>query len=72
MLADLSDSTASVYIVPDFFVFELLHSCWSDIGGLPVVAVFDHPFYGVDGFLKRMTDLIWLPCWSCCWRFRCC
>ncbi|HEY1785265.1 MAG TPA: undecaprenyl-phosphate glucose phosphotransferase [Pirellulales bacterium] len=56
LLTELSDSTASVYIVPDFFVFELLHSCWTDIGGLPVVAVFDHPFYGVDGLLKRVTD----------------
>jgi putative colanic acid biosynthesis UDP-glucose lipid carrier transferase len=56
LLTELSDSTASVYIVPDFFVFELLHSCWTDIGGLPVVAVFDHPFYGVDGILKRGTD----------------
>ena len=57
LLTELSDSTASVYIVPDFFVFELLHSCWTDIGGLPVVAVFDHPFYGVDGLLKRGTDI---------------
>ncbi len=58
LLTELSDSTASVYIVPDFFVFELLHSCWTDIGGLPVVAVFDHPFYGVDGLLKRVTDFV--------------
>ncbi|HTU24761.1 MAG TPA: undecaprenyl-phosphate glucose phosphotransferase [Pirellulales bacterium] len=58
LLSALSDSTASVYIVPDFFVFELLHSCWTDIGGLPVVAVFDHPFYGVDGLLKRSTDIV--------------
>jgi putative colanic acid biosynthesis UDP-glucose lipid carrier transferase len=57
LLTELSDSTASVHIVPDFFVFELLHSCWTDIGGLPVVSVFEHPFYGVDGLLKRATDL---------------
>jgi len=58
LLAELSDSTASVHIVPDFFVFELLHSCWTDIGGLPVVSVFDNPFYGVDGVMKRITDLV--------------
>ncbi len=58
LLAELSDSTASVHIVPDFFVFELLHSCWTDIGGLPVVSVFEHPFYGVDGLVKRVTDLV--------------
>jgi putative colanic acid biosynthesis UDP-glucose lipid carrier transferase len=58
VLGELSDSTASVHIVPDFFVFELLHSRWTDIGGLPVVSVFEHPFYGVDGILKRMMDLV--------------
>jgi putative colanic acid biosynthesis UDP-glucose lipid carrier transferase len=58
VLAELSDSTASVHIVPDFFVFELLHSRWTDIGGLPVVSVFEHPFYGVDGLLKRGMDLV--------------
>src|SRR5690606_24533677 len=34
VLERLSDTTASVYIVPDFFVFELLHSRWTSIGGL--------------------------------------
>ena len=49
LLDQLADTTASVYVVPDFFVFELLHSRWSDINGLPVVSVFENPFYGVDG-----------------------
>jgi putative colanic acid biosynthesis UDP-glucose lipid carrier transferase len=56
-LAKLSDSTASVYLVPDFFVFELLHSRWSSIGGMPVVSVFENPFYGIDGMVKRSMDL---------------
>ncbi len=38
VLAKLGDTTAAVYIVPDFFVFELLHSRWSEVGGLPVSA----------------------------------
>ncbi len=58
VLAQLSDSTASVYIVPDFFVFELLSSRWSNINGLPVVSVFENPFYGVDGLIKRASDLV--------------
>ena len=57
VLAKLGDTTASVYIVPDFFVFELLHSRWSNIGGLPVVSVFENPFYGVDGLVKRLADV---------------
>jgi putative colanic acid biosynthesis UDP-glucose lipid carrier transferase len=58
VLARLSDSTASVYVVPDFFVFELLHSRWTNIGGLPAVSVFENPFYGVDGLIKRIADLV--------------
>ncbi len=56
VLARLSDTTASVYLVPDFFVFELLHSRWTQIGGLPAVSVFENPFYGVDGMVKRFAD----------------
>ncbi|MDX1947945.1 MAG: undecaprenyl-phosphate glucose phosphotransferase [Pirellulaceae bacterium] len=58
VLAKLSDTTASVYIVPDFFVFQLLHSRWTDIGGLPAVSVFENPLYGVDGLVKRAFDLV--------------
>ncbi len=58
VLTRLADSTASVYVVPDFFVFELLHSRWTNIGGLPAVSVFDNPFYGVDGLVKRLADLV--------------
>ena len=58
LLEQLSDSTVSVYIVPDFFVFELLHSRWTTMGGLPAVSVFENPLFGVDGILKRITDFI--------------
>ena len=57
-LAKLGDTTASVYIVPDFYVFQLLHSRWTDIGGIPTVSVFENPFYGVDGLVKRAFDLL--------------
>lgn len=57
ILARLGDTTASVYLVPDFFVFELLHSRWTSISGLPVVSVFENPFYGIDGMVKRALDL---------------
>ncbi|MEX1224575.1 MAG: undecaprenyl-phosphate glucose phosphotransferase [Pirellulales bacterium] len=58
VLEKLGDTTASVYIVPDFFVFELLHSRWTNINGLPVVSVFENPLYGVDGLLKRASDVV--------------
>ncbi|TWT76655.1 UDP-glucose:undecaprenyl-phosphate glucose-1-phosphate transferase [Planctomycetes bacterium CA13] len=57
LLDELSDSTVSVYIVPDFFVFELLHSRWNSMGGIPAVSVFENPLFGVDGVMKRVTDV---------------
>ena len=58
VLEKLADSAASVYIVPDFFVFELPHARWTNAGGLPAVSVFENPLYGVDGILKRTFDLV--------------
>jgi len=58
VLSKLGDTTASVYIVPDFFVFQMLHSRWTDIGGLPAVSVFENPLYGVDGLVKRVFDFV--------------
>jgi putative colanic acid biosynthesis UDP-glucose lipid carrier transferase len=57
VLARLADTTASVYVVPDFFVFELLHSRWTNIGGLPAVSIFETPLYGVGGAVKRVLDM---------------
>jgi putative colanic acid biosynthesis UDP-glucose lipid carrier transferase len=58
VLAKLADTTASVYIVPDFFVFELLHARWTNINGLPAVSVFENPLYGVAGITKRAADVV--------------
>ena len=58
IVAELANTTASVYIVPDLFTFQLLHSRWMDVNGVPVVSVYENPFYGVDGILKRTTDVI--------------
>lgn len=58
VLAKLGDTTASVYIVPDFFVFALLHARWTNVNGLPAVSVFENPLYGVDGLMKRTVDLV--------------
>ena len=58
VLEKLADSAVSVYIVPDFFVFELLHARWTNVNGLPAVSVFENPLYGVDGLMKRTADLV--------------
>ncbi|MFL6713556.1 MAG: undecaprenyl-phosphate glucose phosphotransferase, partial [Sulfurifustis sp.] len=58
LIAKLSDTTASVYLIPDFFIFDLLHASWGTMGDLPVVSISESPFYGVDGLIKRLEDIV--------------
>ncbi len=58
LLDGLRDSTASVYYVPDLFVFDLIQSRTGDIMGIPVVSMCESPFYGYRGVVKRATDVI--------------
>lgn len=54
----LADTTATVHVVADFLVFDLLHAQWSTVGDIPVVSIFDTPFHGVGGWLKRLEDVV--------------
>lgn len=58
LISQLADTTASVYIVPDMFVSGLMSSRWMDFGGMPLVSVFETPFYGVHGWVKRLEDIV--------------
>jgi putative colanic acid biosynthesis UDP-glucose lipid carrier transferase len=58
LLRHLSDTTASVYLAADFLAFDLLHARWGSIGGVPTVSLHETPFYGVDGWLKRLEDIV--------------
>jgi putative colanic acid biosysnthesis UDP-glucose lipid carrier transferase len=54
----LRDTTASVYFVPDIFVFDLIQGRMDTIGGIPVLAVCETPFFGVNAMVKRLSDII--------------
>jgi putative colanic acid biosysnthesis UDP-glucose lipid carrier transferase len=58
IVGKLSDSTVSVHYVLDLFVFDLLSSSLDNIKGIPIVSIHDTPFYGVDGAMKRIFDII--------------
>jgi putative colanic acid biosysnthesis UDP-glucose lipid carrier transferase len=58
LLDDLRDTTASIYYVPDIFVFDLIQARSGEIHGIPVVAMCETPFYGYRGVTKRLTDII--------------
>jgi putative colanic acid biosysnthesis UDP-glucose lipid carrier transferase len=57
LLDDLRDTTASIYYVPDIFVFDLIQARSGEIHGIPVVAMCETPFYGYRGVAKRITDI---------------
>ncbi len=44
--------SARVYIVPDFFTFDLIQSRWRNVGQVPTLSIYDTPFYGVTTFVK--------------------
>lgn len=58
LLDALRDTTASIYFVPDFFMTDLIQARMDDINGVPVVAVCESPFFGVNGLVKRLEDIV--------------
>jgi putative colanic acid biosynthesis UDP-glucose lipid carrier transferase len=58
LLEELRDTTASIYFVPDIFVSDLIQARVDFVGELPVVAVCETPFYGVNGLVKRVSDFV--------------
>jgi putative colanic acid biosynthesis UDP-glucose lipid carrier transferase len=58
LLDDLRDTTASIYFVPDLFVTDLIQGRIANINGMPVVAVCETPFTGMDGVIKRVSDVV--------------
>ncbi len=58
LMDELHDTTASIYFTPDIFLFHLIQARMDAIGGIPVVAVCETPFYGINGLVKRLSDIV--------------
>lgn len=58
LLEGLRDTTASIYFVPDIFVTDLIQGRMDTVSGLPVVAVCETPFTGLNGIIKRGSDIV--------------
>ena len=58
LLDELRDTTASIYFVPDIFVTDLIQGRMDSVRGLPIVAVCETPFTGLNGVIKRASDII--------------
>jgi putative colanic acid biosynthesis UDP-glucose lipid carrier transferase len=58
LLNGLRDSTASVYFLPDIFLFDLINARFGRINGVPVVSIRDTPYFGVRRLVKRLSDIL--------------
>jgi putative colanic acid biosynthesis UDP-glucose lipid carrier transferase len=58
LVKELADSTVSVYIVPDVFTYQLLHSRSDVIMGIPTISIYDSPIDGSNAIIKRIEDIV--------------
>jgi putative colanic acid biosynthesis UDP-glucose lipid carrier transferase len=58
LIAELADTTATVYLVPDVFMSDLMSARWINVRGIPAVGVYETPFAGTNRVLKRAEDLV--------------
>jgi putative colanic acid biosynthesis UDP-glucose lipid carrier transferase len=58
ILNQCSDTTATVHIIPDFFIFNLLHARWQYVGNMQTLSIFDSPFNGLNLATKRVEDIV--------------
>ncbi len=58
LLDELRDTTVSVYILPDLFLTDLIQGRMGQIDGIPVMAICESPFTGIDSLFKRLTDIL--------------
>lgn len=58
LIDQIHDTTASIYYVPDVFVFDLIQCKTNDIDGIPVIALCETPLHGTQGLVKRLSDIV--------------
>jgi len=58
LLDELQDTTASVYFLPDIYIFDLMQARFDNVGGMPVIAICETPFMGLNSMIKRTSDIV--------------
>jgi putative colanic acid biosynthesis UDP-glucose lipid carrier transferase len=58
LIERLSDTTVSVYLVPDYFSMQLFRGRWTSLGRIPLLTVFDTADGSAGSWVKRMEDLV--------------
>jgi putative colanic acid biosynthesis UDP-glucose lipid carrier transferase len=58
LINELQDTTASVYFLPDVYIFDLMQARFDNVGGMPVIAICETPFMGLNSTIKRASDIV--------------
>jgi putative colanic acid biosynthesis UDP-glucose lipid carrier transferase len=58
LINELQDTTASVYFLPDVYIFDLMQARFDNVGGMPVIAICETPFMGLNSMIKRASDIV--------------
>jgi putative colanic acid biosysnthesis UDP-glucose lipid carrier transferase len=58
LIEELRDTTASIYYLPDIFVFDLIQARSISIDGIPALSMCETPFFGYRAIAKRTTDVL--------------
>ena len=58
LLDEVQDTTASVYFLPDIYIFDLMQARFDNVGGMPVIAICETPFMGLNSMIKRSSDIV--------------
>ncbi|MEY8689426.1 MAG: undecaprenyl-phosphate glucose phosphotransferase [Leptothrix sp. (in: b-proteobacteria)] len=57
LLAALQDTAVSIYFVPDVFGVSVIQGHMRNMDGVPVVSLLESPFVGINGLVKRASDI---------------
>lgn len=58
LMDELSDTTASIYFLPDVYIFDLMQARFDYFGDIPVVAMNESPFISINGVVKNASDYL--------------
>ena len=58
LLDELHDTTASIYFLPDVFVYDLIQARVDTLNGIPMFAICETPFLGINSLIKHVSDII--------------
>ena len=58
LISVLQDAAVSIYLVPDVFGVNVIQGRMRNMDGVPVVSLLESPFVGLNGLVKRLSDIV--------------